>query len=412
MTPNLDPKHPDNLKDPYPMFRWLRENAPVHWNDELHGWLVTRYDDVFHILQNPRIFSSDRFRRTAEQGSGARASVRDVARVLKEWMVFRDPPDHTRLRGLLNLTFTPRRLEAMRPRIQSVVDDLLGQAAERGQMDFIADFAFPLPATVIAIMLGAPLQDIGKIKLWSDRLGAFLGGAQTEHDNMEQARDGIYSLRDYFRELIPQRKSNPGEDLISLMLAAEEDGDMLSEDEVVHNCILLLFAGHETTTNLLGNGLLHLLRNPAQHELLRNDPSLAASAVEEFLRFDSSVPGVVKLTTEPTTIRGQEIDAGTFVVAFLSSANRDPAKFKNPDELDITRRNNRHLSFAFGIHYCLGAPLARLESQIAFTTLFQRLDDLVLLNDDPPWLPQIFLRGLESLPIGFQAARQARAAGR
>ena len=411
MTLEIDITTPENIKNPFPLYQHLREHDPVHWSESLEGWVVTRYADVLHLYQNPLRFSADRFRKTAEQYRSRRPDVQAVAKVLRDWAVFRDPPDHTRLRGLLNNTFTPRELQRMRPRIQDIVTRLYDKVAARGGMDFIADFAFPLPATVIAVMLGAPADAVDDIKRWSDDLGAYLGGAQDSFDNFEKAKQGLFGLCDFFRRLIDEHRRRPQEDLISLMLAAESDGNMFGEEEIVSNCVLLLFAGHETTTNLLGNGLLHLLRHPAQHELLCQQPELVPSAVEEFLRFDGPVPATAKVATEETELHGKRLRVGDRVFPFNSAANHDPRQFERPEELDITRKSNRHLSFGYGIHFCLGAPLARMEAQIAFTDLLQRCDQLTLLDEHPPWLPQIFLRGLKSLPISFRARAQTRAAG-
>lgn len=408
---NLDLTLPENLKNPFPVYEWLREEDPVHWSERFQGWVVTRYEDVLYLYQNPIRFSADRFRKIDEQYASKRPDVIAVAKVLRDWAVFRDPPDHTRVRGLLNNTFTPRELERMRPIIKEIVGSLFDRVEARGQMDFIEDFAFPLPATVIAVMLGAPLDSVDDIKRWSDDLGAYLGGAQDEFDNFEKAKDGLFSLCDFFRELIAQHKRKPQDDLISLMLAAESDGAMFGEDEIVSNCVLLLFAGHETTTNLLGNGLFHLLKNPDQHRLLVERPELVASAVEEFLRFDGPVPATAKIATEETELRGQRIQVGEKVFPFNSAANRDRRRFDNPESLDITRKSNRHLSFGYGIHFCLGAPLARLEAQIAFSAMLQRFDDWTLLDQDPAWVPQIFLRGLKSLPISFRPTERAKAVG-
>lgn len=419
MALELDIRHPENLKDPYPLFAYLRDEQPVHWSGSLRAWMVTRYDDVLHILQNPQRFSSDRFRNAGSRYSSERPAVAEVARVLREWMVMRDPPDHTRLRGFLHNSFTPRRLRRIEPRVQAIVDELLQRVEARGSMEFIEDFAFPLPARVITMLMGVPREDIDQIRLWSDQLAAYLGGAQTELDNMEQARDGTMQMAEYFRALIRGRgaasqdsgQETEQEDLIGLMLRAGQEGDRLSEEEIVSNCVLLLFAGHETTTNLLGNGLYHLLRNPEQHRLLADNPELARGAVEEFLRYDTSVPAVLKIAAEDTELHGKQIGKGDVVLAFLASANRDPRRFQNPDTLDITREDNRHLSFAFGIHFCLGAPLARMEANVAISTLFRRFADLTLHDQDPEWLPQIFLRGLKALPLGFRAKGAARAVG-
>lgn len=406
MTPELDLKHPANLQAPYALWRWLREREPVFWSESLRGWVITRYDDCLAILQQPLRFSADRFRTIAPEYQSSRPAVQDVARLLQDWFVFRDPPDHTRMRRLLHNTFTPRELDQMRPRIQHVVDDLFDRAEERGELDFVRDFAFPLPASVIAIMLGAPVDDIEPLKLWSDQIANFIGGHQSAQDNAEVARDGAVRLIAYFEALMAERRANPRDDLISLMLAAEADGDTMTPEEVVHNSVLLLTAGHETTTNLLGSGLYLLLRHPEQFARLRENPERVAGAVEEFLRFESPVPALVKVATERVTLRGREIQPGQMVFPLLGAANRDEQQFPGADALDIARQPNRHLAFGHGIHFCLGGPLARVEAQIAFATLLRRFETVEWDGTEPRWMPKIFLRGLESLPVRMIPAQR------
>ncbi len=412
--PDLDLESPANVRDPFPVYRWLRDHEPLHRSPGLGAWVVTRYADVLEVFDRPQRFSSDRFRKADERHASDRAAVRDVVAVLRDWLVFRDPPDHTRLRALLQKTFTPRQLEAIRPRIESTIDALLDPIAECGETDFLRDFAFPLPALVIALLLGAPPGDIEPIKEWSDRLAAYLGGSIDERDNFTEAQAGLASLVEYFRALLDERRRRPREDLMSALLRAEHEGETLTGDEVIANCVLLLFAGHETTTNLLGNGLYHLLRHPDQLAALRAEPALVPGAVEELLRYDGPVPATVKIATEAVAWHGRRIERGERVLPFLSSANRDPRRFPDPDALDVRRAPNRHLAFAFGIHFCLGAPLARLEARLAFEALLHRFARIELAREDPPWKPQIFLRGLASLPLrcearGAPARRDARA---
>jgi cytochrome P450 len=405
--PDLDLKSPPNARNPFPVYRLLRDRAPLHWSEGLCAWLVSRYSDVLAVFDQPVRFSSDRFRKLDPRYASERPEVKAVSEVLGDWLVFRDPPDHTRLRALLQKSFTPRQLEKNRGRIQATIDELLDQAASRGEMDFIRDFAFPLPALVIAILLGAPTRDIESVKRWSDQLAAYLGGAVDGRDNFREARDGVASLADYFRSLLHDRAGRPRDDLMGLMSGAEHEGEKLNQEEVVSNCVLLLFAGHETTTNLLGNGLLHLLRCPEQLALLRAHPTLTPSAVEELLRYDSPVPATAKVATESLEWHGQEIQRGEMVVPLISSANRDPRQFPDPDRLDLRRKPNRHLAFGFGIHFCLGAPLARLEAQLAFDTVLRRFEGLGLAVEEPSWKPTLFLRGLESLRLSWDDARDA-----
>jgi len=388
-----------NVDNPFPLYAWLREHDPVHWSDSLNAWVLTRYADVLEVFNQPIAFSSDRFRKIGERYTSQRPAVQAVGEVLADWLVFRDPPDHTRLRGLLQASFTPRELARSRAGIQATIDALLDAVAERGEMDFIADFAVPLPATVIALLIGAPTGDIERIKTWSNLLAAYLGGAVDERDNFGDARAGLAALVDYFRDLLRQRERAPREDLMSLMLAAEHEGDRLSRDEVVANCVLLLFAGHETTTNLLGNGLFHLLRHPPQRHALAADPALTTGAVEELLRYDGPVPATIKVATRDVEWYGRAIRRGDMVVPLLSAANRDPQQFADPDRLDIRREPQRNLAFGYGIHFCLGAWLARLEAQLALDTVFAQLPELALVPVEPRWRPTIFLRGLQSLPV-------------
>jgi cytochrome P450 len=388
-----------NHQDPFPLYRWLRDHDPVHWSPRLKMWVVTRYDDVSRILQDPIRFSSDRFRRIRAEFADRRPDIEDVARILRDWAVYRDPPDHTRLRGLLNKAFTPRTVENMRARIQQVVDELLDQVARQRRMDFIADFAFPLPATVIGAMLGVPGADLPQLKTWSDQIASYIGGAQQGRDNIQSAGRGLSSVVEYFRALIRTRDASPTGDLVSLMLEAEDRGDMLSHEEVVSNCVLLLFAGHETTTDLLGNGLFHLVRSRT-HLLLQEDPGKIPGAIEEILRYDPPVAGKIKVASEDIELHGRRIRQGDLVAIMISAANRDPRQFDDPDALIITREA-RHLAFGQGIHFCLGAALARLEAQVALTALLRRFGEFELADETPRWKRQIFFRGLHTLPITF-----------
>jgi hypothetical protein len=357
---------------------------------------------VIEIFSRPGRFASDRFRKIDERYASQRPAVKAVSEVLAQWLVFRDPPDHDRLRALLQKAFTPRTLEEGRGAIQATVDELLGRVAARGEMDFIRDVAFPLPATVIATLLGVPTGDLEPIKQWSDRLAAYLGGSVDERDNFSEASAGVSQLADYFRTLLRERERQGRDDLMSAMLRAEHEGDRLTRDEVVANCVLLIFAGHETTTNLLGNGLFHLLRHSQQVARLRADPRLVAGAVEECLRYDGPVPATIKIATEDVEWHGRTIRRGDMVIPFMASANRDPRQFPDPDVFDVARAAERHVAFAWGLHFCLGAWLARLEARLVFETVLARLPDLTLASHEPRWKPMIFLRGLEALPLEWR----------
>jgi len=401
---DVDPKSWANVQDPFPLYAWLREQDPLHWSASLNAWVVTRWGDVLEVFNQPRRFSADRFRKVDERYASRRSAVRAVADVLGHWLVFRDPPDHDRLRGLLQASFTPKQLASSRDRIQASVDALLDRVAARGTMDFIRELAFPLPAMVIAGLMGAPAEDLDRIKTWSDRLASYLGGATDERDNFAEASAGVAGLADYFRALLREHERRPQDDLMGLLLRAEHEGERLTHDEVVANCILLLFAGHETTTNLIGNGLFHLLRHPAQAALVRDDPALLHGAVEELLRYDGPVPATMKIATEDVAWHGKTIRRGDMVVPFLASANRDPSQFAAPDTLDVRRAIDRHVAFAWGIHFCLGAWLARLEARVVLATVLRRLPDLAIATEAPRWKPMIFLRGLEALPLAWSTS--------
>jgi len=396
MSTSLDLLDPRWRSDRAPLYRQLRDEAPVHWSPRLGMWVVSRYDDVLAVVQGTDC-SVDRFSRIDPVTLRERPELGALQVILRDWAVYRDPPDHTRLRSLLAQSFTPRQTEGMRPRIQSIVDELLDRALARGSIDFVADFAFPLPATVVAVMLGVPPGDLDKVRIWSDQIASYIGGAQAGRNNVETAQQGLLEACDYFRRLARARRERPASDVVSLLIAAEEQGRGLCEDELASNCVLLLFAGHETTTNLIGNGLYHLLRHPAELDRLRRNPELVPSAVEEFLRYDPPVSGTIRIAVRDLELAGERIAQGQQVAAMLASANRDPERFPEPERLDLGRAPNRHLAFGYGIHFCLGAALARLEAQIAFRTLLARAPALRLAEGEPTWKPQVFFHGLERL---------------
>ena len=330
-----------------------------------------------------------------------RATLRPLDDHFSAQMVFQDPPNHTRLRRLVNKAFTSRVVEAIRPQIQTTVDVLLDAVQSTGQMDLIHDFAYPLPAITIAEMLGVPPEARNQFKQWADDIVAFLGTGRAKLDILELGQRSVLALTDWLRELIAQRRYNPKADLLSLLIATEEQGDMLSEAELVGICISLLTAGHETTTNLIGNGLLALLQHPTQRQQLQHNPDLIVAAVEELLRYDSPVQRNWRVVKEELQLGGKQISQGQLVFAMLGAANRDPAQFPDPDRLDFHRRDNRHVAFGYGIHFCVGAPLARLEGQIAINTILRRLPGLRLANEIPVWLENMAFRGLKSLPVVF-----------
>jgi cytochrome P450 len=393
----FNPLLPEFHADPYPFYRQLREEDPVH-QSPLGIWVLTRYDDAVMVLRDPR-FGREGLAELMEARLGA-GSVRPAN---TRDMLFRDPPDHTRLRALVSRAFTPRVVEAMRPHIQEIVDGLLdGVEGARG-MDVIEDLAYPLPVRVICEMLGVPIADQEVFKGWSADIARSLDASilPAGSEVITRGQEAGDALREYFRSLIAGRRKQPRPDLLSALIAAEEQGDKLSEPELVATCVLLLIAGHETTVNLIGNGLLALLRHPDQLRALAADPALIQTGVEELLRFDGPVQRTGRMTMADVEIGGKPIPKGSIVAAVIGAANRDPAHFADPDRLDVARQENRHIAFGFGIHFCLGAPLARIEGQVAIGTLLRRMPALKLVSDTPEWRESSVLRGLKTLPVTF-----------
>jgi len=392
---HFNPMHPDFIDDPYPTYHRLRAEDPVHQNP-LGFWVLTRYEDVVAALRDPRLGKE-----AIASFVAARFGTPVPAVGLS--MLDRDPPDHTRLRGLVSKAFTPRVVEGLRPHVQRIVDGLLAGVEGAHAMDLIEEFAYPLPVIVICQMLGVPVEDRDQFRQWGLDIARGLDTIMLPPDSEVGRRSTAArgALAGYFRALIAERRAAPRGDLLSDLIAAEEAGDKLSVDELLATCILLLVAGHETTVNLIGNGTLALLRHPDQLRRLRADPGLIGSAVEELLRYDGPVQRTARIPSEDVTIGGRTIPKGELVMPFIGAADRDPAQFPDPDRLDIGRTDNRHIAFGWGIHFCLGAPLARLEGQIAIGTLVQRLPRLALATDRPEHRLSLTLRGLSSLPVSF-----------
>ncbi len=392
---SFDPMAPEFVADPYPVYHRLRAEDPVH-RSPLGFWVLTRYDDVAAVLRDPR-FAKEAIAAFAAERLGTQLPAMGLS------MLDRDPPDHTRLRSLVSKAFTPRVVEALRPEIQRIVDGLLDRVEGAGRMDLIEDFAYPLPVVVICQMLGVPVQDRDRFKAWGLDIARGLDALLVpgDPDVVPRATAARHALADYFRALIAERRGSPRGDLLSGLIAAEESGDTLSEDELLATCILLLIAGHETTVNLIGNGTLALLRHPGELERLRANPGLIVTAVEELLRYDGPVQRTARVPSVDVEIGGRTIRKGEMVMPFIGAADRDPAWFRDPDRLDIGRTENRHLAFGLGIHFCLGAPLARLEGQIAIQTLVRRLPALHLTSDRPDYRLSLTLRGLKTLPVAY-----------
>ena len=406
-----DPQDPAVRVDPFPLYRRLQDAEPLHWSPVLKSWIITRYDDVKQMALN-KDMSPDRLTPFFKTLPDAQRSIlQEVIRYLNLWLVFRDPPEHTRLRRLLQAAFTPRAIEGLRPNIASIVEELLDRLEQRsrdsGRVDLISDFAMLLPALVIMDMLGVPRDKLADIKAWSDDMVVFIGSARGVPDKYERARHGAHQMSSFFRSLIAERRSEPREDFVSALIAARDetgaDGqERLSEDELVATCMLILFAGHETTTNLIGNSALMLMRNPEQREKLRARPDLIVSAVEEFLRYDGPSNSLARVVATTHEMHGTTLKEGERVFAMLNAANRDPRQFEDADRLDIERSPNRHLTFGQGIHFCLGATLARNEGQIAINGLLERFPNMrPTEGESEQWMDALIMRGMRRLPVSL-----------
>ena len=396
---------PAFFADPYPFYHRLREADPVHWSDANGGWMLTRYDDVLATLKDTRHFSSrGRFSAVIERiPPDVRARVQPLEDHFKVGLIASDPPDHTRMRALVNRAFTPRVVEQLRPRIQALVDGYLDAVQDRGEMDVVRDLAYPLPATVIAELLGAPPEDRDRFKRWTAGIMAFQGTGRVRPEVIEESQRALLEMRAFLTDLAEQRRRAPREDLMSRLVEAEEEGEKLTHAELMTTCVTLLTAGHETTTSLIGSGLYTLLRHPDQLRVLRERPDLMPSAIEEMLRYESPLQRNPRSVAADVELDGKRLRRGDYVMQVLGAANRDPAQFPEPDRFDVTRQPNRHVAFGFGIHFCVGASLARLEAPIAIESVLRRMPRLKLAVDHDAirWHQHGLLRGLTSLPVLF-----------
>ena len=396
-----DAIQPEYVANPYELYRRLREADPVYRDERASAWVLTRYGDVAAALRDARFSAAGFMEDISWIPDEMRPVLEPPIRALTRQMLFMDPPDHTRLRGLVARAFTPRVIEGLRPAIKQISGELLDKAGEKGQLELMRDFAFPLPAIVIATMLGVPPEDRDQLNAWSASFGALLDGSRLSMEDAFLALHGVSEFIAYFRRIIRERRSAPGDDLLQAMINAEEQGDALSEEELLGNCVLLVAAGHGTTMHLIGNGTLALLRNPRQLQRLREEPTLMPSAVAELLRYDSPVQMTSRRAREDMRIGDKSISEGQEVIMCTGAANHDPAQFSDPDRLRLDRPENRHLSFGLGIHFCLGAPLARLEAEIAFSTLLHRFPNLRLAIEDVERGGGMVFRGLNRLPLLF-----------
>jgi cytochrome P450 len=389
---------PQVLADPYPLYHRLREEAPVHWDPYLHSWVVTRYPDVMRVLRD---FSADRTPSPEKLTEMGLSALNPIAKVMVKQMLFLDPPAHTRIRGLAAAAFTPSRVEVLRSHIRDIVNKLLDQVADKPGMDVIADLAEPLPCIVTAEMLGVPIEHHRRLKGWSQDFAEMLGNFQHNPDRVPKILKSTQEMTAYFRDAMRLDTLRP-EGLVKSLMNAEVNGDRLTEEEVIANSIVTMVGGQETTTNLIGSGVLSLIRNPDQLALLRSNPSILPTAIEELLRYESPSQHTARIAPADVEMGGRAIRKGQAVMAVMAAANRDPERFPDPDRLDLQRQDNKHLAFGWGAHFCFGAPLARIEGQIAFEELSRRFPVWRLDPSPLVWRTNLGLRGLTSLRIRFR----------
>ena len=404
LTLQYKPNDPVVLSDPFPLYARLRDEDPAHWSPELKAWVLTRYEDVKRVCLDTAGMSSDRLRPYfATLPSAEAARLADLVRYLTLWMVFRDPPQHTRLRRLAAKVFNVRSIGALRRDVETITARLLDALEGRDQFDFIAQFAGPLPALVIMHMLGVPHAELARLKRLSDEMALFIGSSRDSPDKYARAEAATTEMAALFKDLIALRRREPAPDLLTDLIHAEEGGERLTEDELVATCLLLLFAGHETTTHHLANGLRALLRFPAEQERLRAAPALAAAAVEELLRYDGPIGAQVRIAQAPQSLHGKALKSGDRLFLLINAANRDPRAYAEPDRVDLGRNGVPHLGFGFGAHICLGFPLARLEGQIALPAVLRRWRRMEIATPRLEWIDSMVLRGMKSMPLRVEA---------
>jgi cytochrome P450 len=415
--------------NPYPFYEQLRNHDPVHWDEELGFWVLTRYSDIDALYTDERFSRSQGLMRGFQRLSETERQIAErVYQSFSKTVFYADPPYHTHLRGLMNHAFTPRRVERLRPYIQKIVNELLDTAQAQAEIDVIHDLAYPLPVMVIAELLGLPASDRARFKKWSDDLFAILGTVRHKSsDLLERAAQSLNEMTDYVRDLSHKRRQSPQDDLLTALLSVTADEELacpqphgassfhttgelireqkaspaLTEEELVANVNILLSTGHETTTHLIGNGLLALLQHRAQFEKLQTRPALLSAAIEEMLRYDNPVQITYRSALEDANIKGKSIRKGDLVNTIIGSANRDPRRFSNPDSFEISRNEGRHLGFGMGIHFCIGAPLVRLEAEIVFDTILRRFPHISLETETLEWQEHPIFRGLKSLPVSL-----------
>ena len=408
-TIDWKPEDPATLANPYPTFTRMRDEDPCHWSPRLKSWVLTRYDDVKCVCLDRERVSSDRLRPFFASMPSAEASrIGDIIRYLSLWMVFKDPPEHTRLRRLSGKVFSAKSMQAMRPQVEGISRLLLAKLDGHEQIDLIADYAGPLPCLVIMAMLGVPREALADVKRLSDEIALFIGSSRTSPEKYDTAQAATQEMAAFFRDLIGKRRTRPEADAITeLVQLRDDDGGGFTDEELIATCILMLFAGHETTTNHIANGMHSLMEFPGEMARLRADPSLAAAAVEELLRYEGPSGAQVRIVAEPREWHGKVLETGQRIFLMLNAANRDPRAYAEPDRLDLTRDGVAHLTFGFGLHICLGFPLARTEGQVAFPALlahYAHIEPDFAGGSQPQWLNSLVFRGMKSLPAQVRRA--------
>ncbi len=406
MSPiDWQPEDPATLANPYPLFARMRDDDPCHWSPRLKSWVLTRYDDVKRACLDKERLSSDRLRPFFASMPGHDAArIADIVRYLSLWMVFKDAPDHTRLRRLTSKVFHAKSMHGMRPQIEQISQWLIERIGERDEFDFITEFAGPLPCLAIMAMMGVPRDALTEVKRLSDDIALFIGSSRTSSEKYDTAQAATLEMAEFFRRLIAAARSAPRDDLLSQLVHLSEGDDRLGDDELVATCILLVFAGHETTTHHIGNGLRALMHFPEQMALLRAEPAGAAAAVEELLRYDGPSGAQVRVVSAAHRLHGKALAQGERVFIMLNSANRDPRAFDEPDLLDLRRDGVAHLGFGFGTHICLGFPLARTEGEVAFAALLKAFACVEQVGGEPAWLNSLVFRGMQALPVRVRRA--------
>jgi hypothetical protein len=390
------------LQDPYPTYARLHEGGPLHYLDvgsKWAVWSIVSHSECSSIAKDPRLSAKRAKQMLLPLPLSRQSEFSELARMLGLWLIFMDPPEHTRLRKLLNKGFSSAAIEGLRPQVEAIVDGMLKPLQHGREVDLMREFANPMPVRIISELLGVPQQMHDTFVHWSRAIAMFRGSPDRTVEHARAAQDALIELTEFFRKTVAQRRRNKGNDLISLLIDIEEEGEVLTEEELYAQCIGLLFAGHETTRSLIGNGMYTLLQHPQETAELREKPEMIRSAVEEILRYESPVQFTARVLKEDSEICGQQIRKGWTVLCMLGAANRDPKQFKDPNRLDLKRLNNQHLAFSAGFHFCIGAQLARLEGQIALLNLVQRFPEMKLTGPRPEWASTFGLRGLKSLPV-------------